>query len=360
MDKIIDFYRIQADDNLLMFWMKEILISLAIIGVFWGLSLILQYLLVKVAPRFTAYTGTDLGDRVLKRITPPASLLVLFAGLYIAVHSLPLPDKAQLATSGIIFVINIVIFTNIAFRMINEFLSWYGTRVMERTGGGPDRQILPLIEKVFVIFLVCSALIVILKHFDYDILSLVTALGIGSLAIGLAAKDTLANMISGFTLMIDRPFRIGDRIQLASGQWGDVVDIGLRSTRMQTADNTLLIIPNSDLCNSTVINMAFPDIKGKGRVNVGVAHGSDVSVVKSLLVDIALELPDVLRDPPPEAFFITLGDSALNISLFFWVDDYNKVFATTDRLNTMIITRFRAAGIEIPYPTRTVLLEKEE
>ncbi|MEI8354949.1 MAG: mechanosensitive ion channel domain-containing protein [Deltaproteobacteria bacterium] len=360
MYKIIDFYRIRADDNLLLFWIKEIVIALAIIGLFCGLALLLRYLLANVAPRFTAYTRTDLSDRLLKRITHQASLLVFFAGLYIAVHSLPLPDKAQLVTSGIIFVINVVILTNIAFRISNVLLSWYGARVMEKPGGGPDRQILPLIEKVIAIVLISVALIIALKHFDCDILSLVTALGIGSLAIGLAAKDTLANMISGFTLMIDRPFCIGDRIQLAGGQWGDVVDIGLRCTRIQTADNTLLIIPNSALCQSTVTNMALPDMKGKGRVNVAVSHGSDVSVVKGVLVDTALELPDVLRDPPPEAFFMTLGDSALNISLFFWVADYNKMFATTDRLNTLIITRFRNAGIKIPYPTRTVILEKEE
>jgi len=359
-DKIINFYRMQADENLLMFWLKEILIALLIFSVFWGLSLVLQYLLSTVAPRFTAYTKTDLGDRVLKRITPPACLLVIFAGLYLAVHSLPLPDKAQLVSSGVVFVVNIVILTNIAFRMTDEALSWYGIRVAERTGnGGLDRQILPLVEKVFVIFLVGAALITILKHFGYDILSLLTALGIGSLAIGLAAKDTLANMISGFTLMIDRPFRIGDRIQLASGQWGDVVDIGLRSTRMQTADNTLLIIPNSDLCNSTVVNMAFPDVKGKGRINLGVAYDSDVQLIKSLLVQIAREIPEVLEDPPPEAYFVSLGDSALNVSLFFWVDDYNKVFAASDKLNILIITRFRDNGIAIPYPTRTVLLEKE-
>src|SRR3990170_7935615 len=101
------------------------------------------------------------------------------------------------------------------------------------------KEFLPLIEKLIFIFIFITGLIIVLKHFDYDILSLVTALGVTSLAIGLAAKDTLANMISGFTLMIDRPFRIGDRIQLASGQWGDVVDIGLRSTKMQTGDNTL-------------------------------------------------------------------------------------------------------------------------
>ncbi len=359
MDRILEFYRLQASDNLIMFWLKEILVAVVIFIIFWLFAQLLRYVLVTWGPKFTSFTKTEIDDRILKRITPPASLFVVLCGLYYAVHSLPLPEKAHVVSSGIIFIVNICIFANIAYRAIDEVLAWYGARVSERTGEGLDRQILPLVEKIITIFLVGAALIITLKHFDYDIFSLVTALGIGSLAIGMAAKDTLANMISGFTLMIDRPFRIGDRIQLTGGQLGDVVDIGLRSTKIKTADNTLIIIPNSDLCNSSVINMAFPDVKSKGRINVGVAYGSDVETVKKLLVDMAHEVPEVLQDPGPEAYFVSFGDSSLNLSLFFWVEDYGKVFQITDVLNTMIANRFKELGIEIPYPTRTVLLEKE-
>jgi small-conductance mechanosensitive channel len=339
--------------------MKEILVSVVIFACFWGLARLLRYFLVTWGPKFTAFTATDLDDRILRRVTPPASLLVIFAGLYMAIRYLPLPEKAHVLTSGAVFIVNIAITTNIAYRMTDEVLNWYASRVAERTGTGLDRQVMPLLEKLVSIFLVGTALIITLKHFNYDILSLVTALGIGSLAIGMAAKDTLANMISGFTLMIDRPFRIGDRIQLASGQWGDVTDIGLRSTKIKTADNTLLIIPNAELCNTTLINLAFPDVRAKGRVNVAVDYGSDVAMVKQLLVEIAGEVPEILADPQPEAYFVSFGESALNLALFLWVGEYTRVFPVTDRLNTTIITRFRERGIDIPYPTRTVLLEKE-
>lgn len=360
MDRILDLYRIQEYDSLTLFWLKEILVGLLIFAGFWVLAQVLQYLIRNWLPKFTALTKTDLDDRIIKRITPPASLIVVLSGLYLAVRSLPLPDKVQTIASGVIFVVNVCLLTNMAYRAFDEFLKWYGARVAERTGAGLDRQILPLAEKLVVIFLVGAALIVTLKHFNYDVLSLLTALGIGSLAIGLAAKDTLANMISGFTLMIDRPFRIGDRIHLASGKWGDVADIGLRSTKIKTVENTLLIIPNSDLCNTALVNMAFPDVKSRGRVDVGIAYGSDVDSVKRLLVGIALEIPEILQDPLPEAFFVSFGDSALNLSLFFWVEDYGSVFKVTDMVNTMIINRFRENGVQIPYPIRTVMLEKEQ
>ena len=360
MDRILSFFQLQESDSLYLYWLKEILVAVLIFAAFWVASRVLRYLLLTWGPRFTAFTSTDLDDRILVRVTPPAGLLVVFAGLYFAVGNLPLPDKVKMAVSGAVFVVNVAIFINIAYRMADEVLNWYAGRVAERTGVGINRQLMPLAQKLVSVFLIGTGLIIILKHFNYDILSLVTALGIGSLAIGMAAKDTLANMISGFTLMIDRPFRIGDRIQLAGGQLGDVEDIGLRSTKIKTADNTLLIIPNAELCNTILVNLAFPDVRGKGRVNLGVAYGSDVEMVKRLLVEIAREVPEVLAEPAPEAYFVSFGESALNMSLFFWVEEYARVFAVTDKVNSRIIQRFRENNIDIPYPTRTVLMEKEQ
>lgn len=359
MDRILNFYSVGLEGDQVVTWIRGVIFALIIVAAFWFLSLLVRFLLTRWIPRITAMTSTDLDDRILVRISPPVELLTLFAGIYLAVRSLPLPEKLHVFVAGSIFCVNVAVFINIAYRMADECLSWYARRVEERTGSAIGAHIIPLIRKVTTIFLVGAGLIVALKHFGYDVLSLLTALGIGSLAIGLAAKDTLANMISGFTLMIDRPFRIGDRIQLASGKLGDVVDIGLRSTKIRTPENTLLIIPNAELCNSTVLNMAFPDMISQGRVAVGVGYGSDLAQVKRILVEVAQEDPDVLADPSPVSFFVSFGDNALQMSLIFWVTDYTKVFQVTDRLNTGIMSRFTRDGITIPYPTRKVVLERE-
>ena len=137
-----------------------------------------------------------------------------------------------------------------------------------------------------------------------------------------------------------------------------MLDIGLRSTKIKTLDNQQLIIPNSDLCNTILTNQAFPDVRAKGRINIGVGYGSDVERVKEILVATALEIEAVLTEPAPEAYFVSFGDSALNMSLFFWVQEYSQLFGATDRINTLIIRRFRENAIEIPFPTRTVLMEK--
>ncbi|UFS70089.1 mechanosensitive ion channel family protein [Geomonas sp. RF6] len=356
MDRLLYYLRMTEEDGLFFFWTKEILIALGIFFLFFGLSRIVRTVLMHSAPRFAARLRLDEDGKVLGQITAPASLLVVCAGLYLAIRELPLSPKVHLVAGGALFVVNVIIITIIVTRITDEMLARFARRV-----GTDDLtlQLMPLAEKLVTIFLIGMALIITLKHFDYDILSLVTALGIGSLAIGLAAKDTLANMISGFTLMLDRPFRIGDTIKLAAGQTGDVIDIGLRSTRIKSPDNSYLIIPNSELCNTTIVNMAFPDIRTNGKVTLGVALDTDVESAKRLMVEAATALyPEVLADPAPNAFFVAFGESSISLSLIFWVASYRDLFGITDRINCAILKSFQENGITIP-SARTVILEKE-
>lgn len=356
---LIQTLSVTPTDQVPVFWAKKILLATIVFSCFWILGQIACYVIQRWGARLTSFTKTELDDRILKRITPSVSLFLTFIGIYLALRTLPLNDKLLKVLSGALFVVNVVIVCILLYRILHETLDWYSERQQSIGGDSLSRQMSPVIEKIAMLFIIGSALVVVLRYFSYDIFSLVTALGIGSLAIGMAAKDTLAHVISGFTLMIDRPFRIGDRIQLAGGQVGDVQDIGLRSTKIKTLDNQFLVIPNSDLCNTMVQNLAFPDRRVKGRINIGVSYDSDIEAVKRLLVDTALEVEDVLDDPPPEAFFTAFADSSLSMALFFWVEDYTKLFPTNDRINSLIILRFREKSVEIPYPTRTMLIQPQ-
>ena len=362
MNKILSIiqgiFRPLETDGASMFWAKEILTALLILSAFWMLAQLVSAILNKWGKRLAHFSETDLDDRILQRIIPHVSRLLTMLGVYLAIRSLPLHEKLVQVFSGVIFVVLVIIVFNLIYHALDELMRWYMNGRQENSEDLISRQMLPIAEKLTLLFLMGTALIIILKHFNYDIYSVVTALGIGSLAIGLAAKDTLAHMISGFTLMFDQPFRIGDRIQLAGGQIGDVTAIGLRSTKIRTLDNQLLIIPNSDLCNTMLINQAFPDARSKGCINIGVAYGSDVERVKEILVATALEVETVLRDPAPEAYFAAFGESALSMSLFFWVEEYSQLFAVTDKINTLILRHFNESGIEIPFPTRTMIMEK--
>jgi small-conductance mechanosensitive channel len=350
-------FRPQDTDGFYLFWAKEILGALLILSLFWMLAQLTSLFLNKWGKRLAASTATDLDDRILERTIPHVSRLLIILGSYLAIRSLPLHEKVITIISGGLYIFLVVIIFSLIYQSIDVLMQRYIARQQSTSGALISRHMIPIAEKIIMLFLMGTALIIVLKHFNYDIFSIVTALGIGSLAIGLAAKDTLAHMISGFTLMLDRPFRIGDRIQLSGGQIGVVTDIGLRSTKIKTPDNMLLIIPNSDLCNTILLNQTFAEERAKGRINIGVAYGCDVELVKQVLVATALEVADVLPDPTPEAFLVAFGDSSLNMSLFFWVEDYGKVFGATDKISSLILHNFAERGIEIPFPIRTVKLE---
>ncbi len=362
MNSLLDFIQglleTREGDGFLLFWAKEILVALLILALFWVLAHLVVMVLNKWGKRLARFTATDLDDRILQRINPHISRLLSMSGLYLAIRSLPLHEKLVQVFSGALFVVLVIILFNLVYNALDELMNWYMNGHQEGSKDLVSRNMIPIAEKLTMLFLMGTALIIILKHFNYDIFSVVTALGIGSLAIGLAAKDTLAHMISGFTIMLDQPFRIGDRIQLVGGQIGDVSDIGLRSTKIKTLDNQLLIVPNSDLCNTMLTNQAYPNSRAKGRINIGVAYGSDVDLVKQLLVATAGEVENVLTDPPPESYFASFGDSALNMALFFWVEEYGNLFAVTDKINSRILKRFDEQSIEIPFPTRTVKIHK--
>ncbi|MBJ6726227.1 mechanosensitive ion channel family protein [Geomesophilobacter sediminis] len=353
MDRLLYYLELGEEDGFLLFWSKEIIVATAIILLCYALSQVLGRALLRIAGRLNASRAFD--SRMLERSTPPIQFLVNCTGWYLAISRLHIPEKLHLVASGALFVAIVVVLTNIAYRIADEALLRYGARV---AGEEMSRQLMPLVQKLVSIFLIGTALIITLKHFNYDILSLVTALGVGSLAIGLAAKDTLANMVSGFTLMLDRPFRIGDVIELGNKS-GEVIDIGLRSTKIKGADSTYLIIPNSELCNTTLVNMALPDSRVKVKVPLGVAYGTDVAAAKELLVQTALAVPGVVAEPGPEVYFTNFGESALNLNLFFWVADYRQQAVVVDRINSAIAGAFITHGIIMPFPTRTVFIEKD-
>lgn len=348
----------QASDGAALFWAKEILAALLILSCFWFLAQLVTLALNKWGRKLASFTATDLDDRILQRVIPHVSRLLVMLGVYLAICSLPLHERLVLIASSLLYILLVIIVCNLIYHALDELLKWYVGGKQESVSSVMSRQMVPIAEKLTTLFLMGAALIVILKHFNYDIFSLVTALGIGSLAIGMAAKDTLAHMISGFTLMLDRPFQIGDRVKLANGQVGDVVDIGLRSTKIQGLDTTVMIIPNSDLCNSTVTNMVRPTSVTQGRITVGVGYGSDVERVKEVLLEIARDCEEAVKEPAPMVLFISFGDCALNMLFLFWVNDPARIGIVTDQLNCSILKRFREENIEIPYPIRTVIMDK--
>ena len=249
--------------------------------------------------------------------------------------------------------------TCLAYSITEGVVNWYAESFAEKTRSDIDDRAVILFHRFAKIVFFFVALTVIFQHFDIQITGILATAGIASFAFALAAQDTLANLISGVILMFDRPFKRGDRITLPSGGWGDVMEIGLRSTKVLSFEQKVIVIPNAEIARSEIVNHSVPDQRVKIRHDVGVAYGSDMHKVKQIVRSILRAHPLILNDPRPDVFFMGFGDSSLDLVLFFWVGDYREKWEVMDAVNMAIKDRFEAEGIEIPFPQRDIHIRSQ-
>ncbi len=338
---------------------EQVLISVGIFLLFVGIAWLVRAVITRWITRLVSKTATALDDRIIALIRKPVFYIIIIYGLDYAIDRLSLHNRIMPVIHDALFVVGVALVAYVVHGVLNNLIGWYGERIEGKEASRTlVREFIPLTQRISSIFVFTIAVITVFKYFNYDVWSLITALGVGSLAIGLAAKETLTNIISGFSIMLDRPFRQGDRIKLANGDIGDVQEIGMRSTRIKTFDNTILVVPNTTLVNASLVNYCYPDFKVKARVRVGIAYGSDIDRAKEIMLAIAKEVPDILKDPPPSVYFTEFGDFSLNLLMIFWVGEYTRMLDAQDSVNTMIHERFAREGIEIPFPVQSVFLKK--
>ncbi len=344
----------------------QTLIGLAVILVATALvSAVLRSVVFSTVARLTRRTSTTLDDRLLKAIRSPLSLLVYIFGLSIAFNFIEKRYQDYISADfthvidAVIYGIGVFVVAVLIVKVVSAVLQWYGDTVAVRTETRLDDEFVPLLDRAIKIVVITLAVLIVLDHFGVDVKGLVAVLGIGSLAVALAAKDTLANMIGGFTIMIDRPFRVGDMVRLSDDRRVVVQEIGVRSTKFLTFDNTMVIVPNAELVKSTVHNITYPQPMVRVVVDVGVSYDSDMKQVREVMLDEADRHPDILSEPEPRFFFLSFGDSALDVSLRCHVvraEDHRKI---SSQLCEQILNRFRSEGIEIPFPQRVVTMVKD-
>jgi len=343
------------------------LIGAAVIILATGLvSFILRVVVFGAVHRLTRKTSTTLDDRLLKAIRSPLALLIYVFGLSILFNFLQsryaefIGESAGQTVDGIIYGFGVFVSALLIIRLISTILSWYADTIAIKTKTNLDDQFVPLLERSLKIIVATLAALTILEHFGVDIKGLVAVLGVGSLAIALAAQETLANMIGGFTLMIDRPFRIGDMVRLPDNRRVKVYEIGIRSTKFLTFDNTLVIVPNAELIKSTVHNLTYPLPRVRAVIEVGVGYESDMDKVRDTMLDVAAKHDNVLQDPEPQFLLWNFGASSLDVVLRCHIERAEDDRRTSSELRLQILDRFRQEGIEIPFPQHVVKLVKDE
>lgn len=336
----------------------EYAVAVGIVALTVLVARLVLYVFDRHLKEFAAQTETKLDDIIIGIMTGPVYIIVLLLGVYFALGYIQIPYMAQVETC--FRVLMVLLGTWIVYNVVYALIREYGHLLAERTSTQIDDVIMPVLEKISGIFIVLVGLLIILDLLRINITPMLAGMGIAGIAVALAAQETLSNMLSGFTLMVDRPFTLGDRILLDSGELCEVRDVGLRSTRLyNVVEHTQVTIPNAILSNMKITNVSAPDVKLKLSIPIGVAYGSDLDKVKSILLEIAEEAPHVLDYPEPMAMFMEFADSSLNLRLIVWIDDVREKLSVTDYINTRIKERFEEEEIDIPFPIRTVYMEKE-
>ncbi len=331
----------------------------AIVVVLAGLlvALLVTWLLSAVLHRLAKKTDFDFDDQLIRLLRPPLFYTLLLVGLLIALNLAELPEEwtgiARLVLKSISILIWAVFFS--------RFLRLVVRSLAER----PDRaglislHTMPLFVNLASALVIVIAVYLLFNAWGIDMTAWLASAGVVGIAVGFAAKDTLANFISGIFILTDAPYKIGDYIVLDSGERGEVTHIGVRSTRILTRDDVELTIPNSVMGNSKIINESGgPYTKYRIRMPVGAAYGSDIDQIRRVLLDVAAGNDDVVGAPAPRVRFRAFGASSLDFELLCWVNDPRLRGRAIDSLLEQTYKAFNREGIEIPFAKQDIYIKE--
>jgi MscS family membrane protein len=339
--------------------LTNILVALAILGAAVLIGQLSTLLLLLLQERLFGRTKTSLDDLVVGSIKGPLRLAILIAGLELALQQLALiPEDWVEPADRVFFVTYLVIVYVVLYRVVGDIGQWYGKEVVYQTETDLDDKFLSFFRHLAIIIVTTIIIVLLLGRFGIEADALITTLGVGSLAIALAAQATLSDIIAGFMIMIDRPFGIGDRIELLDiDTWGDVTEVGLRSTRILTRDNRMVSIPNSVIGKGLVVNYSDPSTLYRVETHVGVAYGIDIEFARQVMIEAIRCEGWAMKEQPIEALLMEFGETALIFRVRCWIEHYVETRRVIDKMNTTLYKALNQSGIPFAIPQRRLHMQ---
>lgn len=323
---------------------------------------IVNFIIKRSILHVTAKTKTVLDDLILGAVTKPIFLGIFLVGIHTSTGIL---SALAAYANEIVFAFTIIYAAFIgwfAVRIINAIITWYAQEMAEKTKTKADEQFLPIFKKVAYGVVGILIILWLLGQLGVEITTLIAAMGIGGLAVALAMQDTLSEFFAGAHIILDRPIKIGDYIELDSGDKGTVVDIGWRSTKIVNYKKNLVVIPNSKLANSKIVNYYAPGHEVGFTVDGGVGYGEDLAKVEKVALEEAEKVLKKLgvgpKDFKPVMRFQEFGDSNIDFKIIFRVKKYGDQFLVKHEFIKALKKRFDKEKIEIAWPVRKVYLHK--
>lgn len=316
--------------------------------VYWVLSNILR--------KLTAKTKTNLDDVLIDKLEKPIRYSILIIGYWIAIHYIYIENEGVMNfLEAVASIAAVLTLTSITSRVFDALVTEVVQPMVEKTEGGADNYILPIISKAVKGIIWTFGIIIGLDNIGFDITAMIAGLGIGGLALALAAQDSVKNIFAGIMIFLDKPFKIKDRIQI-EGFDGVVEEVGLRSTRIRTLDGRIVTIPNSTFTDNSVVNVTSQPAL-KIVLNLGLTYDTDeVGMQKGvdILRQIVADNSDILEEDC-SAGFKDFGDFSLGILFIYYVKPEAHWLDSQNTISKEVLARFTAAGLDFAFPTQTLL-----
>jgi MscS family membrane protein len=342
--------------------LSRYLLALGILLVVLALKRVFAHLVAKIAFPFAEKTDTVYDDLFLAAINKPLELLFVIGGFWVGVQILQLPAEPVTARNFAHATLKLLLTIDVAwavYNLINLVEVWIGQWV-NSAESELDNHLLPLVRKFLRIAVVVIAALVVVQNLGFSIAGLIASLGIGGLAVALAAQDTLANVFGSFMIIADRPFRIGDMIKYDSVE-GKVEEVGFRSTRIRTFDRALVSVPNRLITNTAVTNMTRITER-RVRISIGVTYATTPAQMRQAVEAIRalLAAHEGLDQTSSLVYFNDFGASSLDILVqyFTLTTVIPEHLAIREEIGLQIMDALERLGLQIAFPSRTLYLHQ--
>jgi small-conductance mechanosensitive channel len=320
----------------------------------WIAGLILNF----AVHRFAMKTTTTLDDVFLQAVRGPVRAAIVIAGFQLGISQIEIiPDLWQERIDSFFFILYLLTVYVAVYRLISGLADWYGSEIIHRTDTDLDDKFISFFRALANIVATVIMIIILLGHFGIEPSALVATLGISTLAVALAAQETLSDVISGFMILIDQPFAIGDRVGIQDiDTWGDVTEVGLRSTRILTRDNRLVTVPNSVIGKGLIVNYSNPSTVYRVQTHISIAYGTDVDFAREVMIQALMAEEWVMKEKPVEALLLEFGDSSLIFRVRCWIEHFVETRRVIDQMNSALYKSFNKTDIVLAVPQRDIKL----
>ena len=318
---------------------------------------IIQFVIIRSATQVTKRTRTKVDDELIELLKRPIFITVFTFFLIIATKSLDISEGFKSTTVRILLTLIVWVWMTHGFKILSLLLKVLSD--LRNKFKMIQRKTVPLFDLIGKIALVAAGSYFILLIWGIDPTAWLASAGVIGIAVGFAAKDTLSNLFSGFFIIADTPYKVGDFVILDSGERGMVTNVGIRSTRILTRDDVEITVPNAVIGNAKIKNESGGRWEKKRlRIKVGVAYGTDLDKVCTILQNIGDTADNICKTPNPRVRMRGFGASSIDFELLVWIDEPVLKGRVTHSLLMTVYKRFTQENIEIPYNKQDVYIKE--